>query len=73
MAKQTKEQKEQYVKAFFGDAENASVKTLYLNPRGEWFTDVDFANNSLPKNAKGERVGKIEEFQRDEPEAAVTE
>ncbi|MEI7487054.1 MAG: hypothetical protein WCJ72_06520 [Chryseobacterium sp.] len=65
MAKQTKEQKAEYVKTFFEDKENASVKALFLNPRGEWFTDESYANNSLPKNDKGDRVGKLEVFERD--------
>jgi hypothetical protein len=31
-----------------------------LNPSGEWFTNKSYANNSLPKDKEGERVGKIE-------------
>ena len=64
MAKQTKDQKNEYAKAFF--SENASVKTLFLNPQGEWFTDESYANNSLPKK-DGKRVGKLEIFERETP------
>lgn len=70
MAKQTKDQKSEYVKAFF--EKNASAKTLFLNPKGEWFTDESYANNSLPKK-EGVRVGKIETFERDTPVDGVTE
>ena len=70
MAKQTKEQKSEYAKAFF--KENDSVKTLYLNPKGEWFTDESYANNSLPKK-DGKRDGKLETFERDTPAEGVTE
>lgn len=62
MAKQTKVQKQEYAKAFF--LENASVRTLYQNPKGEWFTDESYANNSLPKK-DGKRVGKLEIFESD--------
>ena len=70
MAKQTKAQKQEYAKAFF--SENASVKTLYQNPKGEWFTDESYANNSLPKK-DGKRVGKLEVFERDLTELEVVE
>ena len=70
MAKPTKEQKLEYTKAFF--KENASVKSLYLNPKGEWFTDESYATNSLPKK-DGVRVGKLEIFERDAPAEGVTE
>jgi len=67
MAKLTKEQKDAYVKAFFKD--NPSAKTLFLNPRGEWFTDESYAHNSLPKNKEGNKVGKLETFERDDKES----
>lgn len=70
MAKQTKDQKQEFAKAFF--SENASVKMLYLNPKGEWFTDESYANNSLPKK-DGKREGKLETFERDAPETGATE
>lgn len=35
-------------------------KVLHMNPQGEWFTDKNYAVNSLPKNKDGEREGKIE-------------
>ncbi|ROH98287.1 hypothetical protein EGI16_21660 [Chryseobacterium sp. G0240] len=53
----TKAQKE-YAQQFF--KENKAVKELYLNPQGEWFTDINYANNSLPKSKEGQREGKIE-------------
>ncbi|AZA90924.1 Uncharacterised protein [Chryseobacterium nakagawai] len=56
-----KVQKE-YSEKFF--KENPSVKELYLNPDGEWFTNLNWANYSLPKVKEGEKEGKIETIKR---------
>lgn len=43
--------KEQYALDFF--KENPKVKTLWANPKGEFFTDINYANNSLEKDENG--------------------
>lgn len=43
--------KEQYALEFF--KENPKVKTLWANPEGEFFTDINYANNSLKKDEDG--------------------
>lgn len=53
----TKAQKE-FSAQFFKD--NPNITALYLNPQGEWFTDINYANNSLPRNKEGGRDGKVE-------------
>lgn len=57
----TKAQKE-YADKFFKDY--PEYKELHLNPQGEWFTDIDYANNSLPKNDEGKKEGKIETIKK---------
>lgn len=67
MAKITKQAKQSFVDDFFGNKDNSSVNVLYFNPKSEeFFTDKNFAENSKEKNAKGERIGKLEEFARGE-------
>ena len=43
----TKEQKE-FAENFFN--ENPQIKVLYLNKRGEFFTDINYLTNSLLKD-----------------------
>lgn len=59
MAK-TKAQSE-YAQNYF--KENPEVKTLWMNPQGEFFTDINWANNSLKKDANGKVKGKLEVFE----------
>lgn len=59
----TKEQKE-YSIQFFKD--HPDVKKLHLNPGGEWFTDDDYAQNSLKKDKDGNVIGEIETVTRPE-------
>jgi hypothetical protein len=61
MAK-TKTQTE-YAQNYF--KENPEVKTLWMNPKGDFFTDINWANNSLEKDANGKVKGKLEVFERD--------
>jgi len=53
----TKEQKE-YAAKFLKN--NPETKALFLNPKGEWFTDENYAKNSLEKDKDGKVKGKIE-------------
>lgn len=53
----TKKQ-EEYSTQFFKD--HPDIKKLYLNPEGEWFTDDDYAQNSLKKDKDGNAIGEIE-------------
>ncbi len=69
MAK-TKAQTE-YAQKFF--KENPEVKTLWLNPKGEFFTDINWANNSLEKDAEGKVKGKLEVFKSDAPDDGAAE
>lgn len=55
-------QQKQYADQFFKD--NPEVKQLHLNPQGEWFTDLNYANNSLPRVKEGEKGGKIETIKK---------
>ncbi|AZB17581.1 hypothetical protein EG352_07280 [Chryseobacterium indologenes] len=57
----TKAQKE-YAEKFF--KEFPEVKELHLNPQGEWFTDINYANNSLPKKEEGKKESKIETIKK---------
>lgn len=57
----TKAQKE-YATQFFKD--HPDNKELHLNPQGEWFTDINYAYNSLPKPKPGEKEGKIETIKK---------
>ena len=52
----TKEQKE-FAENFFN--ENPQIKVLYLNKRGEVFTDINYLTNSLLKD----KDGKLEEYE----------
>lgn len=61
MAK-TKAQSE-YAQNYF--KENPEVKTLWMNPQGEFFTDINWANNSLKKDANGKVKGKLEVFENE--------
>lgn len=63
MAK-TKAQSE-YAQNYF--KENPEVKTLWMNPQGEFFTDINWANNSLKKDANGKVKGKLEVFESEKP------
>lgn len=49
----------QYAENFF--KENPLVKTLWANPKGEFFTDINYANNSLEKDENG-KIEKLEVF-----------
>ena len=49
----TKEQKE-FAENFFN--ENPQIKVLYLNKRGEFFTDINYLTNSLLKDKDGKYV-----------------
>jgi len=49
---------EEYSTQFFID--HPDTKKLYLNPDGEWFTDDDYALNSLKKDKDGNVIGEIE-------------
>lgn len=40
--------------------ENPDVTVVGVNPEGEFFTELSYAENSLPKNKDGKRVGQIE-------------
>jgi hypothetical protein len=68
MAKQTKEKKQEYADNFF--KENPSVKKLFFNSKKEeWFTDVNWGENSIEKNEKGEKAYKLEVFENTTKEA----
>lgn len=41
---------------------NPDLVAVYVNPKGEFFTQESYAENSLPKDKNGERVGKIEKI-----------
>lgn len=56
----------EYAQNFF--KENPEVKKLWMNPQGEFFTDINYANNSLKKDANGKVKGKLEVFESDAPE-----
>lgn len=58
MTKAQKEYAENYLKA------HPEAKELHLNPQGEWFTDINYANNSLPTNKEGKKEGKIETIKK---------
>ena len=48
--------------------QNLNVPKLFLNAKkNEFFTDLDFANNSRRKNKDGNFIDKIEVFERTEP------
>ncbi|RKE82005.1 hypothetical protein [Chryseobacterium sp. AG363] len=66
----TKEQKE-YSTQFFKD--HPDVKKLHLNPEGEWFTDDDYAQNSLKKDKEGNVIGEIETVTCPETDIDVVE
>ncbi|MGG7468685.1 hypothetical protein [Chryseobacterium arthrosphaerae] len=55
---------EEYSTQFFKD--HPDIKKLFLNPEGEWFTDDDYAQNSLKKDKNGKVTGKIETVTRPE-------
>lgn len=57
----TKEQK-----AFAEDylAKNPKYDVLYLNPKGEFFTDESYAINSLPRTKDGKLKGKLQKLGR---------
>jgi|GEM_PF-911859 hypothetical protein len=57
----TKEQK-----AFAEDylAKNPKYDVLYLNPKGEFFTDESYATNSLPRTKDGKLKGKLQKLGR---------
>ncbi|SHK69685.1 hypothetical protein [Epilithonimonas mollis] len=60
----TKKQKE-YAANFL--KENLDVKAIFLNPKkSEFFTDEDFANNSIDKDREGKPNCKIETFKQNE-------
>lgn len=40
--------------------DNPNISVVYVNPKGEFFTQESYAENSLPKNKDGKRVGQIE-------------
>lgn len=40
--------------------DNPNVSVVYVNPKGEFFTQESYAENSLPKNKEGKRVGQLE-------------
>ncbi|OPB87813.1 hypothetical protein [Elizabethkingia occulta] len=44
--------------------ENPNVPALHLNPKGDWFTDINWANYSLEKDKEGKTIGKIETFKQ---------
>ena len=52
----TKEQKE-FAENFFN--ENPQIKVLYLNKRGEFFTDINYLTNSLLID----KDGTLEEYE----------
>lgn len=60
-----------YAEDFF--AKNPDVKELFLNPSGEWFTNKNYATNSLPKNKEGEKEGKIESIKPKEAKTTTNE
>lgn len=60
----SKKQKE-YAAKFL--KENPKVPALHLNPKkDEFFTDLNYANNSLEKDKEGKPNCKIETFKQDE-------
>lgn len=69
MAK-TKAQTE-YAQKYLKD--NPEVQCLWMNPQGEFFTDINYANNSLKKDASGQVKGKLEVFKSEAPENGDTE
>ncbi|WP_407512836.1 hypothetical protein [Elizabethkingia miricola] len=52
----------QYAVGYLKD--NPNVPALHLNPKGEWFTDINWANYSLEKDKEGKTIGKIETFKQ---------
>ncbi|MDV2458042.1 hypothetical protein CMU99_06825 [Elizabethkingia anophelis] len=52
----------QYAASYLKD--NPAVPALHLNPKGEWFTDINWANYSLEKDKEGKTIGKIETFKQ---------
>ncbi|HAP94546.1 hypothetical protein [Epilithonimonas hominis] len=47
--------------------DNPKTPALFLNPKkNEFFTDLDFANNSIEKDKEGKPNCKIETFKQDE-------
>lgn len=69
MAK-TKAQTE-YAQKYLKD--NPTVEKLWMNPQGEFFTDINYANNSLKKDASGKVKGKLEVFESTAPDAGDAE
>lgn len=61
----------EYAQKYF--KENPEVEKLWMNPQGEFFTDINYANNSLKKDENGKVKGKLEVFERDAPETGVAE
>ena len=41
-----------------------TINVVYMNPKGEFFTDESNALNSLPKDKEGNRVGEIKTTKR---------
>ena len=41
----------EYAQKYF--KENPEVEKLWMNPQGEFFTDINYANNSLKKDENG--------------------
>lgn len=46
-------------------SEHPDVKEMYINPKGEFFTDESYANNSLEKDKDGNVIGKIQVISRE--------
>lgn len=61
----------EYAQKFF--KENPKVKTLWMNPQGEFFTDINWANNSLKKDENGKMKEKLETFKSEASDEGVTE
>jgi hypothetical protein len=59
----------EYAQKYFKN--NPETKTLWLNPQGEFFTDINWANNSLNKDEDGKVKGKLEVFESDAKETDV--
>lgn len=51
----------EYAQKYF--KENPGVEKLWANPKGEFFTDLNWATNSLEKDANGKIKGKLEVFE----------
>ncbi len=43
---------------------NPTIKVVYKNPKGEYFTQKSYAENSLLLDKEGKRVGQLKEYRR---------